>query len=1249
MKRKILSLAILVLGFWMIWAYQVEATAFSLSETNIKLNVGEQFDLDALEPEEEPIWLSYNENIAQVDENGVVTALNKGKTKIRARIGSDTKLCSVNIVSPSIKINKQTAVIYHGGTSTDSVKLKATVNGANKNITWISENPEIATVDESGLVKSVAPGTAKITVEANGITASCEVTVKETSITLPLDSLQLGTKGNGSSYKLVPDIVGSRKKVVWTSSDENVAKVNGGKVTGKNTGTAIISAEANGVTASCTVEVTKDSIAIKEEIITLYCKKDYTKEGCPLDATAVQLHSNYSKNSTLWSSSAPEVVAVDENGKVTIQPEAEQSLQWEGFGATYLVYVQGIGSQSNVKHTCKVLVVESETGISTSDGEEKSFTLKTNGEQKTETLICNVVGEKKNIKWESSAPAIATVNKKGKVTAKKAGTAYIYATANGVRDSIRVTVEEYEPTIKLDKTQHILYTGKKGNTVTLKATVDGADKKVTWDCVDSDVVTVSSKGKVKVVDEGIATVTATANGVTASCKIIVKEPKTELEKDTLILKEKDKVFLSIDVVGKSQNVKWTSTNNKIVSVDNGKITAKKNGEANIQATANGITSVCHVIVSSCSHTFDDGVITKEATCTEKGIRCYTCSVCNASYEKEIALKAHEYDEGIVTKEATCTEKGEMIYSCISCGKVRKKALTMIPHVYDEEVTEEATCERAGKRKYTCKNCNNSYERTIPMIEHEMGEVETLRAATCSVTGDGKVTCVMCGKYSEYMTLPINPDNHVTEEEVCIFMVPTEDNPLVGGKYVQTPRWRDEGAESDEVAFPLKKYTIDDIIGCIYEDKECFKIKEPVNQKLICAACEVVVETREHTHYLTSHLEDGYDISASSAYCLDETCCYRATVVNPVFNFLNGLRSIKLSRIKDGYVPHESYHIKKGDSIQMNMYPAWTEKLYVDDLSYYSSYWHVKHSEKTLDPDFEPFDAYREFTTKYENQIFDLIPVVMIENEQIWGPYYTEEDGTQYRSGYTDYDIISIYDTEKLEQSGIEVYTDPITKITTVTVTDAFNTAKDNTWYTDSVKIEIGYAYPADAEGNLIEDILYFSYIQDLASWSIYVEKDSITAEEQTETEEEAEEPETDEQPETDALTSEEEETEYGSDVAEETETEPETETEEETETEPETETEEETETEPETETEEETETESETETEEETESEPETETVEEVESKSGTETEEETESESETETVEEVESKSETETEPKTESESKIGTVILKTSKYLFI
>lgn len=124
----------------------------------------------------------------------------------------------------------------------------------------------------------------------------------------------------------------------------------------------------------------------------------------------------------------------------------------------------------------------------------------------------------KSVVWWSSNPKVATV-KNGKIVAKSAGTTIITVkTKDGsnLKATCKVTVSD----IKLNKTKATL---KKGNSLTLKATVTGKSEKVVWWSSDPKVATVYKTGKVTAKKAGKATIYAKANGVTTTFRVTVKK------------------------------------------------------------------------------------------------------------------------------------------------------------------------------------------------------------------------------------------------------------------------------------------------------------------------------------------------------------------------------------------------------------------------------------------------------------------------------------------------------------------------------------------------------------------------------------------------------------------------------------------------------------------------------------------------------------------------------------------------------
>lgn len=65
------------------------------------------------------------------------------------------------------------------------------------------------------------------------------------------------------------------------------------------------------------------------------------------------------------------------------------------------------------------------------------------------------------------------------------------------------------------------------------------------------------------------------------------------------------------------------------------------------------------------HSWDNGKITKKATCTETGTKTYTCTVCGESYIETVAVLGHDYVETII--HGTCTQRPGIKYDCSRCG------------------------------------------------------------------------------------------------------------------------------------------------------------------------------------------------------------------------------------------------------------------------------------------------------------------------------------------------------------------------------------------------------------------------------------------------------------------------------------------------------------------------------------------------------------------------------------------------------
>ena len=188
----------------------VAVTSIKLNQTTGTIDIGKNLQLKAtVEPSSATnktvTYSSSNESIATVNNAGLITAKGVGKATITAKTANNKiDQCVVTVKSPtvavtSVKLNQTTGTIYIGKT----LQLKATItptNATNQTVTYSSNNGNVATVNNAGLVTAQGVGSATITVKtANNKTAQCVVTVKPiVVVNNPANNLMQGKQLIGS-------------------------------------------------------------------------------------------------------------------------------------------------------------------------------------------------------------------------------------------------------------------------------------------------------------------------------------------------------------------------------------------------------------------------------------------------------------------------------------------------------------------------------------------------------------------------------------------------------------------------------------------------------------------------------------------------------------------------------------------------------------------------------------------------------------------------------------------------------------------------------------------------------------------------------------------------------------------------------------------------------------------------------------------------------------------------------------------
>ena len=173
------------------------------------------------------------------------------------------------------------------------------------------------------------------------------------------------------------------------------------------------------------------------------------------------------------------------------------------------------------------------------------------------------------------------------------------------------------------------------------------------------------------------------------------------------------------------------------SWDEGKVTKKatctEDGEKTYTCTVCNTTKI--EVIPATGHQHKEVRNAKKATCTEDGYTGDTyCTDCNTKLESGTVINklGHTWDNGVITKEATETEEGVKTYTCKTCGETKTEKIPVTSHHWDQgTITKKATCTENGEKTYHCTDadCNKTYVETIPATGHQHTEIKDKKAAT----------------------------------------------------------------------------------------------------------------------------------------------------------------------------------------------------------------------------------------------------------------------------------------------------------------------------------------------------------------------------------------------------------------------------------------------------------------------------------------------------------------------------------------
>lgn len=308
----------------------VAVTSFALNTDLLEMNKGEvsglsgQFNRGATA--QSVTWTSADPSIVQVDGAGRVSAVGGGETYVVATTAgglSASARVRVYVAATAVQIAPGDMRVGVGTT----FQLQARYlpeDATDEAVQWKSSAPEVLSVDADGLMRAVSVGTATVTVSTRqGLKGSTEIVVEPASKDFQISATSV-TIERGDRHALSVSFIGAdgqvddavEHHVEWTVSNPDVVSVSDGVVTGLSSGTAAVTASADGFRSVCTVRVETPVKEVALNMTELYLLKEQTNESFQLRAETTP--SDADDTSVAYATDNPLVANVTPSGLVTL-------------------------------------------------------------------------------------------------------------------------------------------------------------------------------------------------------------------------------------------------------------------------------------------------------------------------------------------------------------------------------------------------------------------------------------------------------------------------------------------------------------------------------------------------------------------------------------------------------------------------------------------------------------------------------------------------------------------------------------------------------------------------------------------------------------------------------------------------------------------------------------------------------------------------------------------------------------------
>ena len=368
---------------------KIGVTSVTLDKTDLTLDVNDKATLTAtVNPNDATnktvTWKSDKPEIVEVDSNGNVTAKAAGTATITATVDGKSVSCKVTVNGQttvpvaSVELNQTTLELIAGKEATLTATVKPD-NATNRTVAWESNATNVATVDNNGKVTAKAAGEAIITAKVGDKQATCNVKVTAAdvaveSVTLNQSSLELKTGDNTTLTATVNPESATNKDVTWISDKPEIAAVEGGTVTAKAAGTAIIAVTTvdGGKIATCKVTVTPKTVPVSG-IQVQGAASIYVGDTTKLTATITP--DGASNKAVTWDSQNKDIATVDQQGNVkalkagtaTITATAQDG---SGISGSFVVTVQQADTTALKAKVTEAQALLDKTEVSAQNGKD---------------------------------------------------------------------------------------------------------------------------------------------------------------------------------------------------------------------------------------------------------------------------------------------------------------------------------------------------------------------------------------------------------------------------------------------------------------------------------------------------------------------------------------------------------------------------------------------------------------------------------------------------------------------------------------------------------------------------------------------------------------------------------------------------------------------------------------------------------------------------------------------------------------